>query len=343
LGLWQSRPLAYPCVQLGGAMQYRTFGRTGWKVSEIGFGGWQIGGSWGKVDDAASIRTLLHAFERGINFVDTAQLYGAGHSETVIGQALRHWTGAKIYVATKAQPTVWPDPNDTAPPLRGRFPDWHLRSNVEASLRRLGVERLDLFQLHSWGPRGHCELDWLETLNDLRAEGKIDQIGVSLRDNQPQEGVALARLGLVASEQVIFNLFEQPPRDALFPAAQSGGTAIIARVPLDSGSLIGNWTSDSYAGFEPGSQPHQMFRGDRMAETLRRVAVLKAEIAPHYSSLAEAAMRYVLAHDAVSVLIPGMKTPQEVDMNIRYSDGGSFPADLLDRLSAHQWVRNFYQ
>lgn len=324
-------------------MQYRSFGRTGWNVSEIGFGAWQIGGQWGRVDDDASIRTLLHAFERGINFVDTAELYGAGHSETVIGQALRQWTGGKIYVATKAQPTVWPDPDDPTPSMRGRFPDWHLRRNVENSLRRLGVERIDLFQLHSWGPRGHAELDWLETLNDLRAEGKIDQIGISLRDNHPEEGVAAARLGLVASQQVIFNLFEQPPRDALFPAAQSGGTAIIARVPLDSGSLVGNWTPDSYSRFEPGSQPHQMFRGDRFGETLARVAALKTDVAPFFPSLAEAAMRYVLAHDAVSVLIPGMKTPGEVDMNVRISDGAAFPQALLDRLPQHSWVRNFYR
>lgn len=324
-------------------MRYRSFGRTGWQVSEIGFGGWQIGGQWGRVDDAASVRTLLHAFDAGINFVDTAQLYGAGHSETVIGQALRQWQGGKVYVATKAQPTVWPNPDDPAPEMRGRFPNWHLRANVEASLRRLSVERIDLFQLHSWGPAGHRELDWLETLSDLRAEGKIDQIGVSLRDNQPQEGVALARLGLVASEQVIFNMFEQLPRDALFPAAKAGETAIIARVPLDSGSLIGHWAADSYASFEPGSQPHQMFRGDRFAETLARVAALKADVAPYYSNLAEAAMRYVLAHDAVSVLIPGMKSPEEVDMNIRYSDGAGFPSDLLARMPGHAWVRNFYQ
>lgn len=324
-------------------MRYRTFGRTGWQVSEIGFGAWQIGGQWGKVDDAASIRTLLHAFERGINFVDTAELYGAGHSERVIGQALRQWKGGKIHVATKAQPTVWPDPDDPAPQVRGRFPEWHLRANVEASLRRLGVERIDLYQLHSWGPMGHRELDWLETLNDLRAEGKIDQIGVSLRDNHPEEGVTLAHLGLVAAEQVIFNLFEQPPRDALFPAAKASGTAIIARVPLDSGSLVGTWTEDSYAGFEPGSQPHRMFRGDRFAETLARVQALKAEVAPFYPSLAEAAMRYVLAHEAVGVLIPGMTTPEEVDMNVRYSDGAPFPAALLDRLPSHAWVRNFYR
>lgn len=324
-------------------MQYRQFGRTGWSVSEIGFGAWQIGGTWGKIDDAASIRTLLHAFERGINFVDTAELYGAGHSESVIGQALRQWKGGKIYVATKAQPTVWPNPDDPAPQVRGRFPEWHLRGNVEASLQRLGVERLDLFQLHSWGPFGHRELDWLETLNDLRAEGKIDQIGVSLRDNHPEEGVALAKLGTVASQQVIFNMFEQPPRDTLLPVAKASGTAIIARVPLDSGSLVGSWEKDTYATFEPGSQPHQMFRGDRFAKTLGRIAALKADVTPYYPQLAEAAMRYVLAHDAVSVLIPGMKNPAEVDMNVRYSDGAAFPAELMDLMPRHAWVRNFYR
>ncbi|SLN62378.1 General stress protein 69 [Aquimixticola soesokkakensis] len=323
-------------------MQYRDFGRTGWKVSEIGFGGWQIGGAWGAVDDDASVRTLLHAFERGINFVDTAELYGAGHSETVIGRALKQWRGPKIYVATKAQPTVWPNPSDNAPAFRARFPAWHLRENVENSLKRLGVERLDLFQLHTWGPTGHLELDWLETLNALRAEGKIDQIGVSLRDNQADEGVDLARLGLVASEQVIFNMFEQHPRERLFPAAQSTNTAIIARVPLDSGALVGHWTPDSYAHWQEGSQQHQMFRGERFGETLKRVEALKAEVGAQYATLAEAAMRYVLSHQAVSVLIPGMKTPQEVDMNIAYSDGGLLPEALIERLKNHAWTRNFY-
>lgn len=324
-------------------MQYRKFGRTGWNVSEIGFGGWQIGGSWGRVDDDASVRTLLHAFERGINFVDTAELYGAGHSETVIGRALREWCGDKIYIATKAQPTVWPNPDVRAPQFRGRFPDWHLRENVENSLRRLGVERLDLFQLHSWGPMGHRELDWLETLNDLRIEGKIDQIGVSLRDNEPDEGVALAQLGLVASEQVIFNMFEQHPRDRLLPAALDSGTAIIARVPLDSSSLVGHWTPETYDDWEDGSQQKIMFRDERFTDTLARVDALKSEVGDAYPTLAEAAMRYVLSHDAVSVVIPGMKTPEEVDMNIAYSDGRRLNDNLIDRLRKHAWIRNYYR
>jgi aryl-alcohol dehydrogenase-like predicted oxidoreductase len=131
-------------------MKYRKFGRTDWLVSEIAFGAWQIGGDWGKVDDTESIRTLLYAFENGVNFVDTAELYGHGHSEEVIGQSLQQWRGGRIYVATKAQPTAWPGPDDDAPLMRGRYPEWHLRQNVEQSLKRLRVERLDLFQLHCW-------------------------------------------------------------------------------------------------------------------------------------------------------------------------------------------------
>ena len=131
-------------------MHYRTFGRTGWKVSEIAFGGWQLGGQWGEVDDEASIATLLHAFERGVNFVDTAEYYGEGHSEVGIGEALRRWDGDKVYVATKVRPVQWPPPGEDDPQMAGRYPEWYVRQNVEQSLKRLGVECLDLFQLHGW-------------------------------------------------------------------------------------------------------------------------------------------------------------------------------------------------
>jgi len=324
-------------------VRYRAFGRTGWRVSEIGFGGWQLGGQWGKQDDGASVATLLHAFERGINFVDTAELYGSGHSETVIGRALREWTGGKIYVATKAQPIRWPDPDDDAPHMRGRFPQWYLRDNIEKSLTRLGVERIDLYQLHSWMPDGLLSLDWLETLNALRLEGKIDRIGVSLRDYRPGEGVDLARFGLVESQQVVFNLFEQRPAERLFPAGAITGTAFIGRVPLDSGALTGAWTTDTYASWESGSQPHQMFRGERFAETLARVEALKKECAPYYPTLVEAALRYVLSQPGLSTVIPGMRSPAEVDRNIGYSDGAPFPDALAARLPAHGWVRNYYR
>ena len=323
-------------------MRFRTFGRTGWNVSEIGFGAWQIGGGWGKVDDAQSVDTLLYAFEKGVNFVDTAELYGSGHSETVIGWALRQWKGGKIYVATKAQPTEWPDPDDNNPLMNGRYPAQHLRRNVEQSLKRLGVERLDLFQLHCWMSDGLSSLDWLEALNDLRREGKIDHVGVSLRDNRPEEGAALARSGLADSIQVVFNMFDQRPAGALFKAGEETNTAFIARVPLDSGALTGQWTPESYAKFEPGSQPHSMFRGGRFGETLARVEKLKAICKPYYPTLAEAAMRYVLSAPQVSVVTPGMKNRAEVDMNIVYSDGAAFPAELAVQLPAHIWLRNYY-
>ena len=323
-------------------MQYRSFGRTGWSVSEIAFGGWQLGGDWGPVDDDASVATLLHAFEQGINFVDTAELYGAGHSEEVIGRALQQWRGDRIYVATKVKPVAWPDAADDHPEMRGRYPRWYLRQSVDAALRRLQVERLDLLQLHSWMPDGIGNLDWLETLNELRVGGKIEHIGVSLRDYRPDEGIDLARLGLVASEQVVFNLFEQRPDHELFPAGASTGTAFIARVPFDSGSLIGHWTAQTYQQWAPGSVPHHLFRGDRFAQTLARVEALKAETAPYYPTLAEAAMRYVLSSPHVATVIPGMSTPHQVDLNIAYSDGAPFPAELRHRLPRHSWPRNFY-
>lgn len=324
-------------------MRYRQFGSTGWQVSEIGFGAWQVGGDWGAASDADSIRTLHHAFERGINFVDTAQMYGNGRSEAVVGEAVRQWRHGRVYVATKIQPTAWPSPDEDCPQMRGRYPVWHLRCAVETSLKRLQVERIDLLQLHCWVADGVVSLDWLETLNALRVEGKIDQIGVSLRDYRPEEGVNLASLGLVSSQQVIFNLFEQRPVDRLFQAAASHPPAFIARVPLDSGSLTGAWTKDTYASWREGSVPHQLFRGERFTETQKRVERLKQVCAPYFPTLAEAAMRFSLSAPQVSTVIPGMHSPAEVDANIAYSDGAPFPAELAAQLPAHAWPRNNYR
>jgi aryl-alcohol dehydrogenase-like predicted oxidoreductase len=324
-------------------MQYRTFGRTGWQVSEIAFGGWQIGGDWGAVDDEESIRTLHHSFASGINFVDTAELYGSGHSEEVIGRALRQWSGDRIYVATKIQPVVWPDPDEDHPQMRGRYPRWYLRDGVDAALRRLQTDRIDLLQLHCWVRSGIAELDWLETLNELRVEGKVDHVGVSIRDYRPAEGTEVASLGLVDSIQVVFNLFEQRPADRLFPAGVATDTAFIARVPFDSGSLIGHWTADTYDSWEVGSVPHTLFRGDRFAETLARMQELKRICQPYYPTLAEAAMRYTLSSPEVKTVIPGMSNSAEVDLNVVYSDGAEFPTELAAQLGAHNWSRNFYK
>jgi aryl-alcohol dehydrogenase-like predicted oxidoreductase len=323
-------------------MQYRNFGRTGWKVSEISFGAWQLGGQWGSVDDEESITALLSAYEQGINFVDTAELYGAGHSEEVIGESLRRWSGDKVYVATKTQPIQWPKPDQDDPQMRGRYPAWYRREQVEASLRRLGVERLDLLQLHCWLRSGINELDWLETINELRTEGKIDRIGVSIRDYRPDEGIQVAELGLVDSIQVIFNLFEQRPIDRLLPAAANTDTAIIDRVAFDSGSLSGMWTPETYDSWEEGSQQKSMFRGERFTETLRRVEALKEITSPYYSTLAEAAIKFVLASPEVSTVVAGMSSSRNIARNVGYSDGEPFPDELRSQLAEHGWIRNYY-
>ena len=219
---------------------------------------------------------------------------------------------------------------------------WYRREGTEAALRRLGVERIDLMQLHCWLEDGLTSLEWLEVLNDLRNEGKIDRIGVSLRDFKPHEGVRLARYGLVDSQQVIYNVFEQRAQDELFPAGEATGTAMIARVPLDSGALSGAWTADTYASWQPGSQQHTMFRGERFAQTLERVEALQEVCAPYYPTLAEAATRFALSEPGVSTIIPGMRSRGRVDENVAFSDGQPFPAELKAALGAHGWIRDYY-
>ena len=326
-------------------MQYRTFGKTGWKVSEIGFGGWQLGGTWGKVNDNESIETLLYAFGNGINFVDTAVAYGAGHSEKVIGDALKQWSNNKIYVATKVAPLI-PEMTtidlDGKPSIKGRYPDWYIREIVEGSLKRLGVEQLDLLQLHLWLEDGITELEWLETLNALRLEGKIDKIGVSLADIRPQQGVSLAKFGLVDSIQALFNIFEQEPADELFPESAKTGTAIIARVPLDSGALTGSWEENTYSTWKEGDKRHSMYRGKRFKETLDRINAIKKVCEPYYANLAEAALRFALYPKEVSCVIPGMRNKHEVDLNLAISDGKEFSSELVASLKPHRWKHEFY-
>lgn len=323
-------------------MQYRTFGRTGWRVSEIGLGMMPLSGMYAEISDDDAVRVIRHALDRGINFIDAALMYGNGRAHRLIAKALKQWTGDRVYVATKVEPIQWPHPLDGTPAMRSRYPDWHLRHEVERSLKHLETDRIDLLQLHCWIPRGTTELDWLETLNDLKIQGKIDRIGVSIRDHRPEDGVDLARLGLVDSHQVVFNIFDQRPADELFRVGEATGTAFLARVPFDSSSLIGNWTPDSYDTWEEGTLRRGYFGGKRFMETYHRVEKLKELVEPYFPSLAEAAMRYCLSDPAVSVVIPGMGTTTEVDLDTAYSDGKPFPEELKNALADHRWPRNFH-
>ncbi|SIQ99275.1 aldo/keto reductase [Maribacter ulvicola] len=326
-------------------MEYRTFGRSGWKVSEIGFGGWQLGGTWGKVDDKNSIETLLYAFENGVNFVDTAFAYGNGHSEKVIGKALDQWSSGKIYVATKITPIMNKSKSlnlDNNPSIKDCYPSWYIREIIEGSLKRLGTERLDLIQLHLWFEDGITNLEWLNTLTILKKEGKIDKIGVSLADIRPEQGLELAKKGLVDSIQVLFNMFEQEPADLLFPESSKTGTAIITRVPLDSGALTGTWTDNTIMEWDKNDKRRLMYRDNRFKETLQRVEDLKKLCNPYYPTLAEAALRYSLYRKEVAVVIPGMRNKREVDLNLAISDGKKFDSELVEMLRPYRWKHEFY-
>jgi aryl-alcohol dehydrogenase-like predicted oxidoreductase len=323
-------------------VQRRPFGRTGWNISEVAFGAWQLGGQWGPVDDEASVRALLDAYERGINFVDTAEMYGSGHSEEVVGRSIREWTGERVRVATKVQPIRWPDPAQDDPAIGAAYPADYLRGQVEASLRRLDVDRLDLIQLHCWMPSGLHDRGWLDTLHAMRDEGTVDRIGVSLRDYRPDEGVELARSGLVDSIQVIYNLFEQSPETELFAAAAASQTAIIVRVALDSGSLSGAWTPGSYEDWAEGSVLKTMFRGERFTQTLERVAAIREVADEFYDSLDEAAIRFVLDRPEVSTVIIGMTSADRIERNVGFGDGRGLAPGLRERLAGFEWKRNFY-
>lgn len=320
----------------------RPFGRTGWDISEISFGAWQLGGQWGPVDDDASARTLIDAYEHGINFVDTAEMYGSGHSEHVVGRSLREWGASRVRVATKIQPTAWPHPSEGDPSIGAAYPRHYIREQVEQSLRRLDVERIDLMQLHCWMPSGMRDRTWLETLRELHTEGKIDKIGVSLRDYRADEGVGLAEAGLVDSIQVIYNIFEQRPDVELFAAAAASRTAVVVRVALDSGSLSGAWNASTYDGWAEDSVLKTMFRGERFTETLQRVEDVKAVTSEYYDGLDEAAVRFVLDRPEVSTTIVGMTSSRRIARNASFGDGQGLADGLRERLRGLGWERNFY-
>lgn len=323
-------------------MLTRPFGRTGWQVSALTFGAWQLGGTWGALEGDAGRDALLAAIDGGINLVDTAAAYGRGRSEEIVGRALALRRGAGVRVATKVLPLGRAATSGPISSIRGQYPPDHLRASVEGSLRRLGVDRIDLLQLHLWMPDGTEILDWLPALLDLQVQGKVGWIGVSLPDIRPETGVALALTQLVTSIQVMFNLFEQAPRQRLFPAGRGTQTAFIARVPFDSGALTGTWTAATRDGWAEGDKRRQMYTPDRMAETLARVAALRADLADHYPDMATAALQFCLSEPAVSTIACGMRSVAEVTANLAALAAPAMPADLAARLARHHWPHDFY-
>lgn len=318
-------------------MQIRELGRTKLKISEIGFGAWAIGGSWwGKSDDTISLKALRHALDLGVNFIDTAEVYGDGHSEQLIAKVYRERKG-KFHVATKIPPKnyKWPAINGT--PIKEAFPAQWVRDHTEKSLRNLKMDCVDIQQLHVWAPNWVQETEWYETMVKLREEGKIRFIGVSLNDHEPDEAVELVRSGMVDVVQVIHNIFDQSPQDRLFPACQEKNVGVIARVPLDEGSLTGKFTAETT--FPEGDWRRDYFPKEAMKETVERVEKLKFLVRDEIKSLTVAALKFCLSHPAVSTVIPGIRNPEQADQNCSASDGILLKPDELEKLKNHRWIR----
>lgn len=320
-------------------MLYRQLGSTNLQVSEIGHGTWAMGYMWGARDDAQSLRALKLGLEKGINFLDTAWLYGKGHAERLIGRVLAE-TQDHPYVATKCPPKnmVWPP--QPGIPVEEAFPADYLIEKTETSLKNLGVERIDLQQLHVWNPEWLERGDWREAVNRLKAAGKIRHFGVSLNDHQADSGLSLVESGLVDSIQVIYNLFDQSARERLFPLCREKGVGVLVRVPLDEGGLSGKL--DPRDPFPKSDWRHYYFKEGRLAETLEKAAGFDFLIRGDIRHLAQAALKFCLMEPAVSTVLCGMRQAAHIEENIQVPELGGFSEGELKKAYALAWSRNYY-
>jgi aryl-alcohol dehydrogenase-like predicted oxidoreductase len=317
----------------------RRLGRTGLMVSEIGFGGWPVGGSsWGGRDDSSSLAALTRAFDAGVNFVDTALIYGRGHSERLIQKALRG-RNQRVFVASKIPPRNRQWPARPGVPLRDAFPFEHVKSCTEKSLRNLRRDTLDLQQFHVWNSEWAADPEWHKTVEWLKTTGKARFVGISVNDHMPASAITAVGRGLVDCVQVIYNIFDQSPASELFPLCQELNIGVIARVPFDEGSLTGTITPETT--FSRRDFRKHYFGGERKVEVWRRIEALKEELGSG-EPLATTALRFCLSHPAVSTVIPGSKNPRHVEQNLAASRAGALSDETLQRLARHRWCRNFY-
>lgn len=298
---------------------------------------------WGPQDDADSIRALHTALDRGVNFIDTAQVYGQGHSEAIVGRVLQERSD-EIYVATKVPQVpglTWPTPDDADP--TAYIPASYLIERCEASLRRLKRETIDVYQVHTWASAFNLRDEWFEAMEKLRRQGKIRAVGVSVPDTAPDCVIGALVQGRVDAVQVIYNLFEQAPQRNLFPVCQAHDVAVIARVPFDEGALTGKFTYETT--FPEGDLRRRYFRGDNLRAVVDRTEAIRAfkdERHPEMA-MAEYALRFCLSHPAVTTVIPGMRTPRQAEMNTAAGDGALLPEEEVDAARRFAWRKDFWR
>ncbi len=319
-------------------MQYRTLGRTGLSVSTIGFGTWGLGGTWGAADDEAGVAALRLAMDRGVNFIDTAYVYGDGHSEEVIGRAI---TGRRdqVILASKVPPKNGKWPALPGVPSREAFPaDWVIAC-TERSLKKLGTDCLEVQQLHLWDESWLHETDWLEGLETLKRQGKIRYFGVSVGSWTPYDSVSLIESDLIDTVQVIYSLFEQRPAERLLPAAAKHDVGIIVRVPFEEGLLTGTLAAGHR--FEQGDWRADFLTPARLTEAQPHIDAAKAQVQAPWGDLPSLALAFTLAHPAVSTVIPGMRKARHVEANVAAGDLPALPAAKLDSLKKLAWVHGW--
>ncbi len=317
-------------------MQYRRFGRTDWRVSDIGYGMWGMGGQWKGSDDAEALGSLHRAVALGCNFFDTAWAYGEGHSERLLAQLLKAYPDKRLYTASKIPPKNFKWPSQRGYTLDECFPPDHLREYTLKTLENIGADALDLMQFHVWEDAWASDERWQRAVSDLKAEGVVRAFGVSVNRWEPWNVLDTLRTGQIDAVQVIYNIFDQNPEDDLFPLAQALDIAIIARVPFDEGTLTGKLTQD--ATWPEGDWRNGYFVPENLNASVDHAEALRP-ILPEGMTMPELALRFILQNPTVSTIIPGMRKLPHVEMNIATSDAPPLSDALMAQLREHRWDR----
>jgi aryl-alcohol dehydrogenase-like predicted oxidoreductase len=316
-------------------MKYRKLGRTGFETCDISYGLWGMSG-WSGSDDKQSLDSLQLSVDSGCNFFDTAWAYGEGKSDALLGETMARNSKKRLYAASKIPPK-----NDKWPALASYkyedvFPPDHVLKYADLIRKKLRVDSIDVLQFHVWDDSWTDNPNFRSTVEKLKDGGWIKYFGLSINRWEPENGMKALHTGLVDVVQVIYNIFDQAPEDELFPLCQELNVGIIARVPLDEGSLGGKMTLETR--FPKDDWRSGYFGPENLRPTIERVEKLK-KIVPPGMTLPEMALRFILSHPAVSTTIVGMRDAKHVRENIAASDAGPLPANLLAELKHHRWDR----
>ena len=316
-------------------MKYRRFGRTGWQVSDVGYGMWGMGG-WKGSDDEESLKSLQRAIDLGCNFFDTAWAYGEGYSEKLFNRIAKVNPDKNLYIATKIPPKnfIWPSKREFT--LEDCFPPDHIEEYVHTSLENLGISTINLIQFHTWEDSWVDDDRWVKKMDELKSQNLIEAVGISINRWEPWNGVKAVRSGWIDAVQAIYNIFDQNPEDELLPACEEFDVAVISRVPFDEGTLTGNLTLDSQ--WPEGDWRNTYFVPENLKSSVEHAEALRPFV-PEGMTMADMALRFILNNPTISTIIPGMRKLKHVESNIACSEAGPLPDELNTELKKYRWDR----